>query len=54
LRVDLRAHGADQVRLHDSSTLEGFFEREATQEYRYRFQGKVLNVMKKIERGTGP
>jgi hypothetical protein len=30
-----------------------FFKREGTHWYRYRFPGKVLNVVKKIERGMG-
>jgi hypothetical protein len=40
--------------LHDSALrLRIFFKREGTHQYRYRFPGKVLNVVKKIERGDG-
>jgi hypothetical protein len=40
------------VRLHDGALrLRIFFKREGTHQNRYRFPRKVLNVVKKIERG---
>jgi hypothetical protein len=40
--------------LHDSALrLRIFFKREGTHQYRYTFPRKVLNSVKKIERGDG-
>jgi hypothetical protein len=46
--------GADRVWLHDSALpLRIFFKRERTHHIDTDSQGKVLNPVKKIERGDG-
>jgi hypothetical protein len=53
-RVDLWAHRADRIRLHDSPPPSRiFFTRERTHYIDSDSQGKVSNPTKKIERGNG-